>query len=65
MTRHLAHNLPQLALLHAVLGEIEHHAREDVDVGAGQAVFIFLGPQGLLLLEADLLDDGASFLGGG
>lgn len=62
---HLLHNLPQFALLHAVLCETEHHAGKDVDVAADKSVLIFLGPQGLLLLEANLGHYGAGFLGGG
>ena len=62
---HLLHNLPQLALFHAVLCKTEHHAGKDVDMAASETVFVLLGPQGLLLLKADLGDDGAGFLGGG
>lgn len=51
---HLLDNLPQLALLHALLCEVEHHSGEDIDQAGSEAILVLLGPQCLLLLEADL-----------
>ena len=59
---HLPYYLPQLALLHAFLGEREHHSRKHIDVVGQEAILVLLGPQCLLLLKADLGYNGARLL---
>lgn len=56
---HAAHNLPQLGLLHAVLGQHEHHAGEDALLGLPGQLLLDIGrPDGGLLLGADAVDNG-------
>ena len=64
---HAADDLPQFGLLHAVLGQGEHHARVDGDVLGllGQRVLQLGRPDGARLAVADALDELAGAAGDG
>jgi hypothetical protein len=56
---HAADNVPKLTLVHALFGKGEHYAWKHVYIAFHKAVFKIPGPQSLLLLETDLVNDGA------
>lgn len=61
-----ANDAPQLSTFHQVLGQIEHHTRVHGAVLAhGQFVLVLGGPEGALLLVADLINNAAGPLGDG